>query len=181
MEKSETINKLTAALVKFQGMMLKVGKDSINPHFKNRYASLSTIIEATQKPLADCGLAIIQLPEGENCLRTMLVHESGEFISESYRMTPSKNDPQGLGSAITYQRRYALGAILNLNIDEDDDGNQASAKAPARKTDIAAIVKELQACKTTDEMSKLWVKLPPAAREQLREKFSAKRAELEGA
>jgi hypothetical protein len=175
MEKSNEITKLTTALVKFQGQMLKVGKDAINPHFKNRYASLSTIIEATQKPLADCGLAIIQLPEGENCLRTMLIHESGEYISETYKMTPSKNDPQGLGSAITYQRRYALGAILNLNIDEDDDGNQASAK----KVDIGPIMKELQACKTTDEMSKLWVKLPPAAKEQLKDKFSAKRAELE--
>jgi hypothetical protein len=179
MEKSETINKLTAALVKFQGQMLKVGKDSINPHFKNRYASLSTIIEATQKPLADCGLAIIQLPEGENCLRTMLVHESGEFISESYRMTPSKNDPQGLGSAITYQRRYALGAILNLNIDEDDDGNQASAK-PQRKVDIAAIVKELEGCQSVDDMRKVWAKVPTSAREQLKETFAAKRAELEG-
>ena len=177
MEKSNEITKLTTALVKFQGQMLKVGKDAINPHFKNRYASLSTIIEATQKPLADCGLAIIQLPEGENCLRTMLVHESGEYLSESYKMTPSKNDPQGLGSAITYQRRYALGAILNLNIDEDDDGNQASAK----KVDIGPIMKELQACKSTDEMSEVWVKLPRAAREQLKDKFSAKRAELEGA
>ena len=173
MEKSETINKLTAALVKFQGQMLKVGKDSINPHFKNRYASLSTIIEATQKPLADCGLAIVQMPEGENCLRTMLIHESGEYISETYKMTPSKNDPQGLGSAITYQRRYALGAILNLNIDEDDDGNQAS------KVDITAITKELEACKSTDEMRKVWVKVPTDAREQLKDKFAAKRAELE--
>ena len=179
MEKSETINKLTAALVKFQSMMLKVGKDSINPHFKNRYASLSTIIEATQKPLADCGLAIIQLPEGENCLRTMLVHESGEFISESYRMTPSKNDPQGLGSAITYQRRYALGAILNLNIDEDDDGNQASARP--KKVDIAAVLKELDSCATMDKLREVWNKVPTNERtDSVKKIFAAKRELLEG-
>ena len=54
------------------------------------------------------------------------MHSSGEYIGETYVMTPTKNDPQGLGSAITYQRRYALGAILSLNIDEDDDGNEAN-------------------------------------------------------
>ena len=129
MNRSETITTLAAALVKFSGKMVKVAKDSTNPHFRNKYASLSTIIEATQKPLSECGLTIIQLPSGENQLETILLHESGEFISETYKMTPSKNDPQGLGSAITYQRRYAYGAILNLNIDEDDDGNKASEPA----------------------------------------------------
>jgi hypothetical protein len=179
MEKSNEITKLTAALVKFQGQMLKVGKDSINPHFKNRYASLSTIIEATQKPLADCGLAIIQLPEGENCLRTVLIHESGEYLSESYKMTPSKNDPQGLGSAITYQRRYALGAILNLNIDEDDDGNQASAK-PQKKVDMYKLVKDLEACTTMEEMREIWNNVPTDQRTaDVKEKFASKRAELE--
>jgi len=63
----------------------------------------------------------------------MLIHESGEWIS-STSSTPSKDatDPQKLGSAITYARRYALGAILSLNIDEDDDGQKA-ATAPAKK------------------------------------------------
>lgn len=128
MEKSESIKELSAALVKFAGLMIKVGKDAANPFFKNKYASLSNIIEVTQKPLADCGLAVIQMPAGENQLTTMLVHSSGEYIAETYTMKPVKSDPQGLGSAITYQRRYAMGAVLNLNIDEDDDGNQASAE-----------------------------------------------------
>jgi hypothetical protein len=135
MERSESITKLTAALVKFSGKMTKVKKDSINPHFKNKYASLSTIIEGTQGELAECGLAVIQMPAGQNGLCTMLIHESGEYIAETYVMTPSKNDPQGLGSAITYQRRYALGAVLNLNIDEDDDGNQASTPKPPADDD----------------------------------------------
>jgi hypothetical protein len=178
MEKSESITKLTTAFVKFQGLMLKVGKDSINPHFKNRYASLSTIIEATQKPLADCGLAVIQLPAGENCLTTILIHESGEFISESYKMTPSKNDPQGLGSAITYQRRYALGAALNLNIDEDDDGNQASAKPKAITVEEAT--KELKEVETVEQLRLLWNKIPTGAREKIKTDFSLKREELEG-
>jgi hypothetical protein len=52
------------------------------------------------------------------------MHVSGEWLSESYEMVPSKNDPQGAGAVITYQRRYALGAILGLNIDIDTDGEE---------------------------------------------------------
>ena len=133
MNKSETISELSKALVLFQGKLIKVKKDSTNPFFKNKYASLSNIIEGTQSALAECGLAIIQLPAGVNQLETILIHESGEYISETYEMRPTKNDPQGLGSAITYQRRYALGAILCLNIDEDDDGNKASEPEPKKK------------------------------------------------
>jgi len=127
MEKSESITKLAVALVQFSGKMTPVKKDSINSHFRNKYASLSQIIEQTQQSLYECGLTVVQMPTGDNELTTLLLHESGEYISSTYRMTPSKNDPQGLGSAITYQRRYAYGAILNLNIDEDDDANEASA------------------------------------------------------
>lgn len=60
------------------------------------------------------------------------MHISGEFIASKYTMRPTKNDPQGVGSCITYQRRYALGAALSLNIDEDDDGNKASQNAISR-------------------------------------------------
>jgi hypothetical protein len=94
-------------------------------------------------------------------------------------MTPSKNDPQGLGSAITYQRRYALGAILNLNIDEDDDGNQASAK-PQKKVDMYKLVKDLEACTTMEEMREIWNNVPTDQRTaDVKEKFASKRAELE--
>lgn len=114
--------------------MVKVTKDAVNPHFKNRYASLSQIIESIQKPLNESGLAIIQLPTGDHELETTLIHTSGEFITETYKMIPQRNDPQGLGSAITYQRRYALGAILCLNIDDDDDAEKASLPSgPAEK------------------------------------------------
>lgn len=131
MRTSETIEKLSAALVQFQSKLITVKKDGKNPHFGNKYASLSAIIEAIQEPLSECGLAVIQLPAGQNQLETILLHDSGQFISETYEMRPAKADPQGQGSAITYQRRYALGAILCLNIDEDDDGNNASKPVPA--------------------------------------------------
>lgn len=128
MNKSESIQELSKALIQFQGKLVTVKKDGKNPHFGNRYASLSAIIEAVQKPLTECGLAVIQLPSGVNNLETILLHTSGEFISETYEMHPVKNDPQGVGSAITYQRRYALGSILCLNIDEDDDGEGGKVK-----------------------------------------------------
>jgi len=66
------------------------------------------------------------------------MHSSGEFIAETYKMTPQRDDPQGLGSAITYQRRYALGAFLCLNIDEDDDAQKASN--PAKSVEKAFTV-----------------------------------------
>src|SRR5574343_977354 len=125
--KSESITKISKALLGFQKDISKVVKDSSNPFFKSKYASLSTILDAIKKPLIDNGLVFAQFPVNENELSTIVVHtESGEYLEGTYKMTPSKNDPQGQGSVITYQRRYALGAILGLNIDEDDDGNKAS-------------------------------------------------------
>ena len=137
MKTSESITNIAVALHKFHGLMGKVGKDATNPHFKNKYASLSNIIEATTPHLNAVGLSIIQLP-CESGLETMLLHTSGEYIS-SVSLTPCKDasNPQALGSALTYARRYALGAVLSLNIDEDDDANRATvalAKAKAELT-----------------------------------------------
>jgi hypothetical protein len=81
-----------------------------------------------KQPLVDNGLSFVQFPRGKYGLETMLMHTSGEWLSQSYEMEPTKRDPQGAGSVITYQRRYALGAILGLNIDVDDDGNKGSEK-----------------------------------------------------
>jgi hypothetical protein len=110
--------------------MGKVGKDAVNPHFKNKYASLSNIIEATTPHLNAVGLSVIQLPT-ESGLETMLMHTSGEYIS-SVSLTPCKDasNPQALGSALTYAKRYAYAGLLNLNIDEDDDAQRATV-APA--------------------------------------------------
>jgi len=126
MNKSDSIKELATALCKFQGEVEKIKKTATNPFFKSKYANLADILDIIRQPLADAGLSFVQFPKGQHELDTMLMHNSGEWISETYQMTPTKNDPQGLGSVITYQRRYALGAILGLNIDEDDDGNKAS-------------------------------------------------------
>ncbi len=125
--KSESIKNISGALLLFHNNMGKVVKSETNPFFKSKYADLSTILAAIKGPLDAAGLAFSQMPSGIHELTTILMHPaSGEYLESTYTMTPSKNDPQGLGSAITYQRRYALGAVLGLNIDEDDDGNAAS-------------------------------------------------------
>lgn len=126
MEKSESIKELATAICHFQGAVEKIKKSEINPFFKSKYADLSSILDVIRQPLFENGLSFVQFPKGEHELETILMHTSGEWMSECYSMPPVKNDPQGLGSAITYQRRYALGAILGLNIDVDDDGNEAS-------------------------------------------------------
>lgn len=126
MERSESIKEIASALCKFQQEVGKVKKDSKNPFFKSKYASLADILDVIQKPLSECGLSIMQMPKGDNELETILMHNSGEWILSSYVMRPVKNDPQSIGSCITYQRRYAIGSILNLNIDDDDDANKAS-------------------------------------------------------
>jgi len=126
MEKSESIKNIASALCKFQGTVETIVKTATNPFFKSKYANLADILDVIREPLQVNGLSFVQFPEGESGLTTMLMHESGEHITATYIMKPVKNDPQGQGSAITYQRRYALGAILGLNIDEDDDGNGAS-------------------------------------------------------
>lgn len=124
MEKSQSIKELATALCKFQGSVEKIKKTSTNPFFKSKYANLADILDVIREPLFESGLSFVQFPKGKHELETMLMHTSGEWISENYEMTPIKNDPQGLGSVITYQRRYALGAILGLNIDDDNDAKQ---------------------------------------------------------
>jgi len=132
--RSESITELTKALIQFHTKVGKIRKDAKNPFFKSSYASLENILDGVTPVLCECKLNVMQFPTGENELITLLSHESGEYISSSYTMKPVKNDPQAIGSAITYQRRYAIGSILNLNIGDDDDGQNAS-KPPQQKKD----------------------------------------------
>jgi hypothetical protein len=153
MEKSSEIKNLAIALCKFQGAVETIRKNETNPFFKSKYASLSDILNVIRQPLADNGLSFVQFPKGKYNLETMLLHTSGEWLSESYEMEPSKHDPQGAGSVITYQRRYALGAILGLNIDVDDDANSASEKEEISVSQLG-YAEELVRKSTLDEDKK---------------------------
>lgn len=138
MQKSESIAKVSAAIVAAQSELDNVAKDATNPHFRSGYASLPAILDTIRPVLAKHRLAVVQFPiddgNGHVGVETTLLHESGEFISNQYGARVQKDDPQGAGSAITYARRYALAAVLAIG-QEDDDGQAASKpkrEAPRR-------------------------------------------------
>jgi hypothetical protein len=138
MNKSESITNLAVAIVKFNGEISRIAKDANNPFFKNSYATLDHIVDEVRPILNKHGLAVMQIPggDGENVImKTLLIHESGEWMeSEPLTMKPVKNDPQAVGSCITYARRYSLNAFLSLSTGEDDDGNKATHGNQAPKT-----------------------------------------------
>lgn len=143
---SPLINELAGALAKAQGQMEGAKKDMANPFFKSKYADLASVWEAARKPLSDNGLAVIQTTNGD-CevvtVITTLFHSSGQWIRGTLKMRPSKLDPQGIGSCLTYARRYALAAMVGI-APEDDDGNAASQKngTPAQVEKPVALTKE---------------------------------------
>ena len=136
MEQSATIAELAKALSKAQGEIKGAIKDSNNPFFNKTYADLSSVWEACRKPLSSNGLAVIQTCCSEGLdvvvIETTLAHGSGEWVRGKLAMKPVKIDPQGVGSCITYARRYALAAIVGV-APEDDDGNEAT-KGDQKKT-----------------------------------------------
>lgn len=126
-ESTPSIDKLAAALSKFQGECRVIVKDKKNLFLKSMYADLGSILQVINPLLGANGLAVVQMPVGDaGDLVTMITHTSGQWIRSRYRMRPSKNDPQSIGSSITYQKRYALVAMLNLPVDDDDDGEAGS-------------------------------------------------------
>jgi hypothetical protein len=137
MKQSESIDKIIPAFIAFQSDMPSVPKDGNNPHFKSKYATLGAITEATRPHLAKHGLGFMQWMsnrDGYQLIVTRIMHTSGQWMEdEGYMLNPTKNDPQGMGSAVTYARRYTLGASLGIITEDDDDGNRASEPAPAKK------------------------------------------------
>lgn len=128
MNMSPDIKEIAIALSKVQSQLINPKKGSENPFFKSKYSDLSEVWEAIRKPLTDAGLSVLQCPEsinGEVIIKTLLLHNSGQFIETDLSLKPVKTDPQGIGSCITYGRRYALQSIIGIS-PEDDDGNKAS-------------------------------------------------------
>ena len=130
MRKSDSIDALAAALAKAQAKIESATKSAKNPFYKSSYADLPAVWEACRKPLTDNGLSVVQLTdtsENGTVLESVLMHSSGQWISCHYPIKPVKDDPQSMGSALTYSRRYSLMALVGIVADfEDDDGNAAS-------------------------------------------------------
>jgi hypothetical protein len=158
LESGDTAAKLPAlytALAKAQRAMKGALKDSENPFFKSRYADLASVREACIDALTDNELCVIQMPEtsfsgtpevytfksktGEDrsgvrvattvSVRTRLGHSSGEWVEDVVSALLPSGDPQAVGSAITYLRRYALAAMVGV-APEDDDGEATTRPVP---------------------------------------------------
>ena len=123
--KSDSTAKLFEALSKAQMEITGAAKTKKNPHFKSDYADLNSTWEACREPLSQNGLTILQTMEqvGEKfVLVTTLGHISGDWIKSVLPLINTKMDMQGLGSALTYARRYGLAAMCGV-CPADDDGN----------------------------------------------------------
>ena len=141
MNKSESIQNLSAALSKAQAEYPAIKFDSVNPFLKNGYASLGAIIAGARPVNAKHGLSVSQLTFGEDGVagvETVLMHTSGEWISQSISMPigdeKGKSNAQVAGSIVTYLRRYSLASILGIYSDEDGDGNKPEPERKPTRT-----------------------------------------------
>jgi hypothetical protein len=166
MLRSDSITKVTTAQAKARAEIPNIEKDSVNPHFKSRYADLATINRAVMPVLASHGLVVMQptrIDGNATIVETYLIHaESGEYIGSEYPAISDKNNPQSLGSAITYARRYSLCSLLGLVADEDDDANAASPPPRANPPAPAA-----RPAKPNEEPPAEWAKYLPWAAKKM--------------
>lgn len=130
MKHSESTKEIFGALVKLQAKLKPAPMDKVNPFFNSPYASYESCRGSCQAEMAELGLAVLHFPaivEGKPALECVLAHSSGEWVSETTLLNPTKNDPQALGSAITYMKRYSFSALVGQVTGDDDDGNAATA------------------------------------------------------
>ena len=157
------LGNLFTALSQFQGEIKSVKKGTINPFFKSKYADLATLWDNIREPLSKNGLAVTQLMGGQE-LTTILGHESGEYLTSTVKfpltqtiikdadgnpVTPiqykTNDDPQSIGSSISYYRRYALSAILGLSAEgEDDDAEGAMDRKYAPRKELRGEITQPQ-------------------------------------
>lgn len=150
---------LAEALAAAQLEITDPAKDAVNPHFRSRYADLATVLKTVRPVLARHGLALTQTTQVDEQSRLLLVtrlHWRDEELAGYYPISPTKADPQGYGSALTYARRYTIQAIVGVAADDDDDGNAASA-APSKPRvseadELAAFIGQVKACNDLEEL-----------------------------
>lgn len=134
MRTSDLTDKIYPAFIKSQKEMGKLAKDSENPYFKSKYASLEAVLDVVKPVFLENGIAIIQGsgPNGTGInVVTRLIHESGQWIETDFPVPLAKQDAQAAGSASSYGRRYSLKGMASL-AEEDDDGSGASETDPRK-------------------------------------------------
>lgn len=124
-------SELFKALAKFHENLVQPKKNAENPYFHNNYVSLEGVQKAIDDAAKGTGITYTQLVYDTNdgkTVQTIMIHSSGQLLrSGTLTLRPTKSDPQGIGSAITYAKRYQLAAMFGISSDIDDDGNEASA------------------------------------------------------
>lgn len=151
------------AFIVAQKAMESIKKGTKNEHFKTKYADLAEVASSVIPPLNDAGIGVLQFPafDGETVtITTTFLHESGSSVTGVLNLRPSKNDPQGIGSATTYGRRYSLLAMTGT-APEDDDGHAASGprqepqrREPSRPTALVAAEAAILMCDTVEACDK---------------------------
>lgn len=167
MNKSESIVKIASALVKAQAAMGNALKDAKNPFFKSSYADLNAVREACLPALNANGVSVLQPTvhaDGKAYVETVLLHESGEFISSLTEILCAKqNDPQAHGSGISYARRYGLQSLVNLGSADDDGegamGRQKQFNAPPQRNLVAEV--QQRAATTPAPVGSITITTPP--------------------
>jgi hypothetical protein len=137
MNKSESIVKLAGALVKAQAKIEGASKDAANPFFKSSYANLNSVMEACKPHLNAAGISVLQPVISDtdgDYVETILLHESGEFISSRMKLIIAKQDMQAYGSAVSYARRYGLQSMVFVCAEDDDGEKTMNRSAPAKTT-----------------------------------------------
>src|SRR5574343_1537205 len=156
MNRSESIAQLAAALAKAQGKLKNPHFDSMNPHFKSKFASLAAVRESVIPTLAAHGLSLSQWPVSNGtsagCV-TLLAHDSGEWLEEVFTIPIDKANAHGYASAVTYAKRISMQSVAAVVGDEDDDGN-AAVDTKRQNTATATMADEYESL-TTDE--KTWI------------------------
>lgn len=155
------IKELAAALIAIQAEVGVAITNKENPHLRSKYADLGAVWAAIAPALTKHKVAAVQIPvfhDGQQFLRTVLIHESGQSIEGEYLLRPVKDDPQAWGSCLTYARRYSLAAMIGVVSGDDDDGHRASGSKKTgasidkvKKPDVLSAAERLA-------MRKVWLK-----------------------
>lgn len=165
METSSELDRLFAALDGFHEKSNLVKATKENPFLKNKYADYNTVVSATRADLLENGLRVKQAVvnvDGKTAIWTRLTHlESGQYMISVSPVAHKDNDPQSQGSGITYMKRYAYVAMLDLLVDTDDDGNLAAGlgKAAEKKKEVEKAIALLDKATSEEELKKSFISL----------------------
>lgn len=141
LEHSPELNEIAKALAAAQGEFKAIVKENLNPHLKSRYADLQSYLSVCRPSLSKHGISVLQSPSCRGniaTVTTLLLHTSGQWIKGSLELQAKATDPQSIGSAFTYGKRYAIGAMLAVAGQDEDDDAEIQMERPQPQTQASA-------------------------------------------